>query len=251
MPGRSDPFTALSYGPVVGEPHQRIGAYDNVLTPRDIAVSPNMLDRYPLGSMVTATDARGVPLGTYRVGDTSYYSPGRPTSNTVEFRDADRSGNVFLNLADAPAVQVSAPDNAGVTFGQYGQLDLSNYPAVDVLPPGQAVPNIPMTLGEMFSQLANNERWYGGNFIGNDPNTGEPIYNPLGAIDRSRGAGLSPTAFGGIAGSSFGIGGYQGGIGGSGSVGFGFGASGMPSGGFGSIGPGNAFGGGGFRPFQL
>jgi hypothetical protein len=104
----SDPFTALAYGPIVGERKraQMIGAYDNPLTSRDIAVSPPMLEQYPLGSWVTAHDAKGNPIGDYRVGDTSYYTKDKPTSNTVEFRDADRSGQkVFL----IPSGQVPGP----------------------------------------------------------------------------------------------------------------------------------------------
>src|SRR4030095_4109981 len=95
----SDPFRALAYGPVVGEygRDQMIGAYDNPLGAYDGALSPDKRKKYPLGSWVTAHDKSGNPIGNYRVADTSYYTPGKPTSNTVEFRDADRSGQVFLS----------------------------------------------------------------------------------------------------------------------------------------------------------
>jgi hypothetical protein len=106
----SDPFTALAYGPVVDERKraQMIGAYDNPLTPQDIALSPNRLKQFPLGSWVQATDAQGNPIGKYRVGDTSYYTKDKPTTDTVEFRDADRSGQQ-VHLSPLGPGQVPGP----------------------------------------------------------------------------------------------------------------------------------------------
>ena len=133
-------LNALTYGPPAGENRQstNYGPRGNRLTARDVAVSPGLLGRYPLGSRVDAKDAAGnlLGLGTYRVGDTSFYSPGRPTSNTVEFRDAPRSGSVYLS----PSGFRPIPRSGDVYGGDYG--DVAGEPQVltsQNIPPNENV----------------------------------------------------------------------------------------------------------------
>ena len=81
---------ALAYGPIIGE-HTRATTEGplGALGPRDVALSPNLLAEnggpYQIGGVVHATDSKGNYLGPFRVADYSYYSPGKPTTDTVEF----------------------------------------------------------------------------------------------------------------------------------------------------------------------
>jgi len=78
----------LNYGPVVGEFHRdaMFGPQGNKLGPKDVAVSPDT--GLQLGDLIKA---RGKD---YTVADWSYHAPGRPTSRTIEFRDAPASGMI-------------------------------------------------------------------------------------------------------------------------------------------------------------
>ena len=116
------PARALAYGPVVGEygRAQMIGAYDNPLGPKDVALPPELLGQYPLRSQILARDRYGKPLGTFNVGDTSWIRPGVSTRNAIEFRDRDISNQpVFISPAPAaswdefPAVELSESGGPG------------------------------------------------------------------------------------------------------------------------------------------
>lgn len=82
------PVRVMAYGPVVGEHHHdaMYGPDGKALQPFDVAVSPNLLEKYPLGSWIKVAGK------DRRVADVSYFSPGRPTHDTVEIRDAGDQG---------------------------------------------------------------------------------------------------------------------------------------------------------------
>lgn len=181
-------LNAMAYGPVVGESTRstNYGPSGSRLTARDVAVSPGLLGRYPLGSKVDARDAAGnlVGLGTYRVGDTSFYSPGRPTSNTIEFRDANRSGQVYLSPSGFRPIPRSGDvyggwgGNAGGFSGEPQVLTTQNIPPNEDVSP---------TLSTNFYL---NPREFGGG--PNAPTyTNSPAAAPLTAFD-PMGYGANP-----------------------------------------------------------
>ena len=92
------PLRALAYGPVVGENTRAttVGPLGNTLETRDVALSPHLLKEYGGGpySLGQVVDAHlgDSPLGQYRVADSSWFSPNKPTQNTIEFRDRNLSG---------------------------------------------------------------------------------------------------------------------------------------------------------------
>jgi hypothetical protein len=89
-------YTVKSYGGP-SEPGQTTGSRDNTLQPGDVAISPNMASQYPFGSTIYFNDANGNPTSG-RVADTSYYSPGNPTSNTIELFGGNPNTNYQTNL---------------------------------------------------------------------------------------------------------------------------------------------------------
>lgn len=74
---------ARVYGPVVGEHHHdaMFGPNKNPLGETDVALSPDLLEVYPLGSQIKSNGKE------YTVADVSYVKPGHPNINTIEFRD--------------------------------------------------------------------------------------------------------------------------------------------------------------------
>ena len=81
------------YGRKFGENNRDANYYGpRLLGEHDIALSPDLQGRYPMGSMVDAYD-RGRYLGVYKVGDTSYKHRGVPNHNNVEFRDRKIDSN--------------------------------------------------------------------------------------------------------------------------------------------------------------
>jgi hypothetical protein len=82
----SGSLRAMAYGPSQGE-YTRATNYGPLgrLQEGDIAVSPNLLDRFPLGSHVDVIDQKGNVLRTNRrVADTSWINADEPTRNSFE-----------------------------------------------------------------------------------------------------------------------------------------------------------------------
>jgi hypothetical protein len=71
------------YGPVVGETHHdaMYGPTGRALGENDVALSPDLLKQYPLGSNIISGGKN------YTVADVSFVKPGHPNTNTIEFRD--------------------------------------------------------------------------------------------------------------------------------------------------------------------
>jgi len=93
---------ARVYGPVVGEHYRdaNFGPTGNALGPNDVALSPDLLKRYPLGSTIYS---EGKP---YKVSDVSYINPDRPNRNTIEFRDtANPPSRVSISPTPTPGPQ--------------------------------------------------------------------------------------------------------------------------------------------------
>ena len=90
-----------SYGPIEGEYSHATtyGPVGNKLEVYDAAVSPNVLDRHPLGSWIDV-DGR-----SYRVGDVSYVSAGRPNFNTIEIRDRHDLGHAEVRSLSGDEIQ--------------------------------------------------------------------------------------------------------------------------------------------------
>jgi len=86
LPDNSQRARIMAYGPVVGERYHdaMYGPRDNYLQPFDVAVSKDM--GLELGDWI---EVNGKPR---RVADWSYFSPGNPTSQTIELRDEKDQG---------------------------------------------------------------------------------------------------------------------------------------------------------------
>jgi hypothetical protein len=93
------PVSVRSYGGPQ-EPGQKIGSYNNRLGLGDVAISPNLIPTLGApgpNNYVTLDGKR------YHVADTSWYTPGHPTSNMVEIwgygNDIARKGMVAASNA--------------------------------------------------------------------------------------------------------------------------------------------------------
>jgi hypothetical protein len=78
--GGGVPVTVASYGGPT-EPGQVVGAYNNRLAAGDVAISPNLYSTFGApgpGNYLMLDGQR------YHIADSSWYSPGKPTSNMVE-----------------------------------------------------------------------------------------------------------------------------------------------------------------------
>jgi tape measure domain-containing protein len=99
----SGPIRGEYYGHNFGEYNRDANYYGNQqLSDNDVAISPDLLAQYPMGSMIDVTQG-GKRIGTYRVGDVSYKSPGQPNSRTIEVRDQKLDGDVQI----APHVTIN------------------------------------------------------------------------------------------------------------------------------------------------
>jgi hypothetical protein len=127
-PVESERLRVMAYGPVVGEYHRdaMVGPQGNRLQPYDAAVSPNLLDRYPVGSWI---DVNGRP---HRVADYSYYHPGRPTRNTIEVRDTPDQGygQVRGLTGDEIRQRIGAQPSSSVLAGSPTAASVDPYAAI-------------------------------------------------------------------------------------------------------------------------
>jgi hypothetical protein len=91
---------ALAYGPnsegaTAADQRQTHGPLGQLQT-GDLAVSPNLLKRYPLRSRVNVVDSNGnIVLPNARVADTSWISTGRPTTDTFEIWNGPSLGKGY------------------------------------------------------------------------------------------------------------------------------------------------------------
>lgn len=94
----------LAYGPnsegaTEADQRQTHGPLGHLQT-GDIAVSPNLLKLYPMGSRVNVVDSGGnIVLANARVADTSWYSEGHPTTNTFEIWNGPSLGSGYYLVA--------------------------------------------------------------------------------------------------------------------------------------------------------
>jgi len=94
-----DYVRAMAYGPSQGEYyHDAMYGPLGALQPGDVALSPDLQKKYPLGSNIFITPKDGDPF-IGRVADHSYYSPGNPTSNTIEMWNGQDLGHVRISKA--------------------------------------------------------------------------------------------------------------------------------------------------------
>jgi len=101
MNGGWDYVRAMAYGPSQGEYwHDVMFGPFGALQPGDVAISPNLQKKYPLGSYITVS-AEGRDPFFARVADHSYYTPGNPTKDTIELWNGQDLGHV--NIRGAPA----------------------------------------------------------------------------------------------------------------------------------------------------
>jgi hypothetical protein len=95
-------YRAMAYGPSQGEytPATLYGPLGK-LQQGDIAVSPNLLSQFPMGTRVNAVDPNTgeVLRSNLRVADTSWYTPGNPTKNSFELWNDQDLGHASLVAA--------------------------------------------------------------------------------------------------------------------------------------------------------
>jgi hypothetical protein len=112
--GAGIPVTVASYGGPT-EPGQVMGSYDNVLGLGDVAISPNLI---PLLGAPSPSNYVSLDGQRYHVADTSWYTPGHPTSNMVEIwgygNQIKRAGMVAKAMARGGIVH-------GSTFARLGE----------------------------------------------------------------------------------------------------------------------------------
>lgn len=99
---------AMAYGPSQGEyTHDTLNGPLGKLQQGDIAVSPNLLNKYPMGSRVDVVDDHGnVVVSGARVADTSYIKPGQPTYNSFEIWNGEDLGHARLVPSNGEPVSV-------------------------------------------------------------------------------------------------------------------------------------------------
>src|SRR6184192_2471373 len=117
IPG--DSARLMSYGPIDNEftNATMVGPQGNALQSYDAAVSPDMSGKYPFGSWFKAPDG-----SVHRVADASYYTPGNPTSGTVELRDRQDMGRGKIQSLSGPFADLipQATDNSKSIAGDFG-----------------------------------------------------------------------------------------------------------------------------------
>jgi hypothetical protein len=82
--------------------------HDHLMTNNDIAMSPDLMQKYGyhLGDRVDVLDNKGnVLYPNQLIADKSYFSPGKPTSNTIELWGREDMGQGSIR----PAAQAAAP----------------------------------------------------------------------------------------------------------------------------------------------
>jgi len=91
-------YRAMAYGPSQGEyTKSTLEGPLGKLMEGDIAVSPNLLKQFPMGSRVDIVDANGnVTHRNMRVADTSWITTGKPTHNSFEIWNGQDLGQAGL-----------------------------------------------------------------------------------------------------------------------------------------------------------
>jgi hypothetical protein len=104
-------YRAMAYGPSQGEyTHDTLNGPLGKLQQGDLAIAPNLLSKYPLGSFVNVVDKDGnVVRSNMRVADYSYVSPNNPNSNAFELWNDQDLGHASLVAAGTPAAPQQAP----------------------------------------------------------------------------------------------------------------------------------------------
>jgi hypothetical protein len=98
----SGSFRAMAYGPSQGE-YTHATNYGPLghLQQGDIAVSPNLLSKFPIGSYVDVVDEKGNVLrAARRVADTSWINADKPTTNSFELWNDKDLGHARLVPAE-------------------------------------------------------------------------------------------------------------------------------------------------------
>lgn len=113
---KSGLLRAMAYGPSQGEfSHDTLNGPLGALKQGDLALSPDQLGQFPLGSYVNVVGADGKTiLQRQRIADYSYYSPGKPTSSSFEVWNGQDLGHAHL---------VAASDSGGGSGGGGGRTD--------------------------------------------------------------------------------------------------------------------------------
>jgi hypothetical protein len=106
-----DYVRAMAYGPSQNEyTHDTLYGPLGRLQPGDVAISPNLQKKYPIGSSIYVTPKTGNPF-VARVADHSYFHPGEPTKDTIEVWNGQDLGHAHITSAPAgarPQIQGSA-----------------------------------------------------------------------------------------------------------------------------------------------
>lgn len=179
----------LAYGPnsegaTKADQSQTHGALGE-LQPGDLAISPNQLSRYPLGSHVNVVDSKGnIVLSNQRIADTSWIGPGKPTTDTFEVWNGKSYGSgYYLQPISAPtgasaSGSVSAPVSTGdfsttfaaptASFAEGGIVTQPTVAMVGEAGPEAIIPLNPRGMG-------------GGGFAGIGGLMGEGAPTPAGA----------------------------------------------------------------------
>lgn len=105
---------AMAYGPSQGEfTHDTLNGPLGPLKQGDLALSPDQLGQFPLGSFVHVVSPDGKTiLQNQRVADYSYTSPGNPTSGSFEVWNGQDLGHAHLVAANGSSDQ-SGPNPDG------------------------------------------------------------------------------------------------------------------------------------------
>ncbi len=150
-----DYVRAMAYGPSQGEfYHDALYGPLGQLQPGDIAISPNLLGKYPLGSSVLVYPENGNPF-VARVADYSYKKPGVPTKDTIELWNGQDLGRVRIAPASLVAQQSgaasAAAQNAPITSPAQPTAPVAAVPATTVPATGGTVlagpaPAVPATV---------------------------------------------------------------------------------------------------------
>jgi hypothetical protein len=92
-------YRAMAYGPSQGEyTHATMYGPLGKLEQGDIAVSPNLLRKFPMGTRVNAVDPKtgAILRANLRVADTSWYKPGKSTTDSFELWNDEDLGQADL-----------------------------------------------------------------------------------------------------------------------------------------------------------
>lgn len=115
------------------------------LVPGNVAVSPDIMKRYPLGSPIVINGK------TYTVGDVSYRSPGKPNFNTVEIWNGDpRLAGTKTNISGVPGTAPGSDRNRTVASDKEWTTSPGDRRFLPSTPPNDS-PTIPSAGGRSAS----------------------------------------------------------------------------------------------------